>query len=435
MTKSQIIIHIEVDFQINLWYNMHLSLGVSVKEKYNNSKIYRIKKHEENTKITINQVLCVLICIESLICGFFIYKLATRKQRHIETLENIEMSLDMSTNYVRELLTTAVNNNKNLNSDEKLFIVNNIPVFVEYKDYIDVNYLKDKLSTLKIVYKKTGDGSNGNVRTKGEYNHFTNIITFYNAKSIEKVEPATFTHELFHVMQKTHYRDRNEYLIETVNTIFNENNTERQEKTLYSNYFVFTKMLIEVIGNEPFNKFQGYTTHEPIVDALVEICGTKKDACVLLDNLNEYKRLYDKMSNDFVHSKRYIDKLGKIKKDIIKRISIYYEKKYGFSMENDLIMLYYYDYNRFIEKISERYFIESDDIVIREADELNYFNRFKDSKLIVYARGPIKQIQINIYPNGTSSKKDNIIEDYNIIVEINNENRYLNNVKKLVLDK
>ena len=186
---------------------------------------------------------------------------------------------------------------------------------------------------------------------------------------------------------------------------------------------------------QPFNKFQGYTTHEPIVDALVEICGTKKDACVLLDNLNEYKRLYDKMSNDFVHSKRYIDKLGKIKKDIIKRISIYYEKKYGFSMENDLIMLYYYDYNRFIEKISERYFIESDDIVIREADELNYFNRFKDSKLIVYARGPIKQIQINIYPNGTSSKKDNIIEDYNIIVEINNENRYLNNVKKLVLDK
>ena len=341
----------------------------------------------------------------------------------------------MSTNYVRELLTTAVNNNKNLNSDEKLFIVNNIPVFVEYKDYIDVNYLKDKLSTLKIVYKKNGDGSNGNVRTKGEYNHFTNIITFYNAKSIEKVEPATFTHELFHVMQKTHYRDRNEYLIETVNTIFNENNTERQEKTLYSNYFIFTKMLIEVIGNEPFNKFQGYTTHEPIVDALVEICGTKKDACELLDNLNEYKRLYDKMSNDFVHSKRYIDKLGKIKKDIIKRISIYYEKKYGFSMENDLIMLYYYDYNRFIEKISERYFIESDDIVIREADELNYFNRFKDSKLIVYARGPIKQIQINIYPNGTSSKKDNIIEDYNIIVEINNENRYLNNVKKLVLDK
>ena len=79
MTKSQIIIHIEVDFQINLWYNMHLSLGVSVKEKYNNSKIYRIKKHEKNTKITINQVLCVLICIESLICGFFIYKLATRR--------------------------------------------------------------------------------------------------------------------------------------------------------------------------------------------------------------------------------------------------------------------------------------------------------------------------------------------------------------------
>ena len=93
------------------------------------------------------------------------------------------MSLDMSTNYVRELLTTAVNNNKNLNSDEKLFIVNNIPVFVEYKDYIDVNYLKDKLSTLKIVYKKNGDGSNGNVRTKGEYNHFTNIITFYKIDS------------------------------------------------------------------------------------------------------------------------------------------------------------------------------------------------------------------------------------------------------------
>ncbi len=395
-------------------------------------KVYNIKKHK---KLTINRALCVLICIESLICVFFIYKLATRRQRHEETLQSIDMSLDMTDSYVKKLLTDAIQNNKYLTEDEKKFIINNISIFTEYKNYIDVNYLKERLQYLKIVYKKNSNSSNGLVRIKGEYNHFTNRITFFNAKKFEEVEAATFTHELFHVMQKPHYSDRNEFLIETVNTIFNENNTGKNESTIYSNYFAFTKMLIEIIGRESFSKFQGYTTNEYIIDALMEICGTEEEAKELLLDLDEYKIIYDKMSNNLAHSDRYLDKLVKLKRKIIEELSIYYESKYGFSMENDLIMLYYYDYNSFCEKISERYFIESDDIIIKEVDELNYFNRFKDSKLIVYASGPIKQIQVKINADGTYKERECIFEDQNIVTIINDENRYLNGVKKLVLGK
>lgn len=393
-----------------------------------NTKFYKIKKVNKSKKLSINTILYILICLESIVLVGFAKGCVDKRKDHFETLKRIEASsnLDYASVYTR--LQNAINNNKNIGEDEKTFIKSILFIFAENKDYLDVDYVEDALLNLRIVYVKNNEKAGKVISTRGSYDAFKNVITFYKAKSIEDVNPSVFTHELFHVMQKNHYRERNDYLIETINTIFNEENTERKESTLYSNYYNYTKMLIEILGVEPFRKYQGYTMNSTMVNALTEIWGSESDANYLINKLDEYKIVFDMVVDKGASATNSdLNKLRQIQNAIVYRLSIYYEAKYGREMDNDLIMLYYYDYDKFCKLLSEKLFINCEDAIVGERNELCYF-KGEDPCLIVYAKGPIKTIELTI-GNDESYHKSEVIDDKEIVYVINSENRYIDTQK------
>lgn len=393
--------------------------------------IYKINgidksKKKKNYRL-LEIVLSAILCLETAVLGYILYPIFTRKSEHSETLKRIEANANIDSIDVYKRLLHAVKNNNNLGRAEKEYIIDYLDNLVIYKNYIDIDYLEEKLSTLKITYRNNKALENKNVMTKGEYSHFRNEITFFGVDNIEDLEITTFNHELFHVMQKDYYGERNEFLIETVNTIFNEDVTGLNEKTMYSSYYNYTKMLMEVIGVEPFCKYQGYATTEPIIDALVNIYGTEKDAKNLLNDMDEYKIIYDKYANEnMLYSDKCSKKLNELNDAIICQIGNYYEKKYGFTMDNDLIMLFYYDYYKFIDEIGHKFYIDGKITSIYRDSNTSYFKE-ENIPLVINTCGRAKIINIYVDDESQNTEK---IEDRNIKYVIDDNNRYLNNVKR-----
>ena len=322
-----------------------------------------------------------------------------------ETLENIKKSSEYSDEYVKIILSESINNNKNLTQDEKRLIENYLWVFAENKKYLDIEYISNMFRDLKIIYTDKKNSING------KYNSEKNTLYFYGVSSISDLNTITWTHELFHTMQKNRYKNNNLFLTETVNTIFNEEYNGIYENSIYDNYYFYTKMLIEIIGSEPFKKYQGYNSLDPITIELSKIYGNKNDALKLLYDLDKMKILYDNLNYE---NKQAIIKL---EKRIVNSINNYYYHKYGINMEEDLIMLSYYDNNKFLEIVENKYLPKSDDknILVTQNNLMSYF------------RNDISKNEIDLLYSLPLSGNYNNREQWIII---NNENRYLKQPNK-----
>jgi len=384
-------------------------------------KDYRIKKIEKHLNTGLAALAAILFCIDTIAIGSFIKKTKDAKRDDIDTLKNIDFSVNYDAYEVNDMLNVALNNNIYLKDNEKELIRMNFWVFIDNKDYLDLKYIKQIISTLKINYVRKIKYEN-NIITETEYSHSKNEITFYSAKSLNDVDYSVFTHELYHTMQKFRTFDYNEYLIETINSIFNDEYS-LGEKGLYTNYYNFTKMLMEIIGEEPFRKYQCYASADFIIDELSKIYGSKDDAYTLLIKLNKYQEIYLKSLSG---NKQLIKKERSLRNELINIIDLYYKTKYGFSMENDLIMLYYYDKNKFYEIISNRFSNNPSNVVINDYNGIDYFYGGDNHTLIIYEFGPIKLKKISIGIEETKEYEE-IIDDYEMIYKIDESNRYLNN--------
>lgn len=358
----------------------------------------------DNKKVSFIRYIIVII-LSFLVCVVLL-KTDLNELKYIElnneTLNNIEKSSQYSAAEVKELLVASIDENNNLNQEEKSLIKSYVWAFVENKNYLDLEYISNMFSELKIIY----DSKINNIN--GKYNSEDNILYFYGASNINEVAAITFTHELFHTMQKNRNKNNNTFLIETVNTIFNEEYRGTYENSIYDNYYFYTKMLIEIIGSEPFKKYQGYNSLDPIVEALVNIYGSKTDATRLLYDLDKIKILYDNPSSE------NIQEITKLEHEIIDNINRYYNNKYGIDMENDLIMLSYYDNAKFLEIIEDKYLPKSNNKNILVTQ--NY--------VMSYLRNTNIGNEINLLYNLPLSSNSSEREKW---ITINNENRYLKN--------
>ena len=389
-------------------------------------KKYSIKKVEKNLNIGLATLAVIMFCIDSAVFGSFINKTVKAEEVDADTLKSIEYSINYDVNEVVIRLNNALDKNEYLTCDEKDLIRSNLWVFIDNKDYMDLNYIEKTLLTIKIKYNKKIKYKD-KVITKAEYSDKRNEIIFYNSSNLYDVDYSIFTHELFHSMQKKKDFDKNIYLIETVNTIFNEEYAFGKDDNVYCKYYYFTKMLMEIIGEEPFRRYQCYASIDFITSELSNIYGTEDDARLLLELLDKYQELYVKTING---NERAVSKALKLKEEIINRIGLYYEAKYGFSMENDLIMLYYYDKNEFYKKLNSRFSNNKDGIILYEYNDIDYFHGSDSHTLIINERGPINLKKIYIGKTEIKEKEETI-NDYEIIYQIDESNRYLNNVMSL----
>lgn len=256
----------------------------------------------------------------------------------------------------------SITNNDNLSNDEKIFMTSNSYFFLDNKEYIDLDALTDRLSTIKIEYSPLC--SNENI--KGQYLRLENTICIYESTSFETTDFEVLTHEFMHACQEFGYSNYNSFLVETLNSITTSEYYGKDHS--YSKYIDYTKALIEIIGSEPFKRFQCYPKEGLISNELSKIIDSPTKAIKLLNDLDNYKSL---TSSDNINNKD--DDVSLLKNEIYNNIRDYYEAKYHKDMENDLIMLYYSDKDLFLDKIKEEYNLNGEYSIVHVKDK-SYLN-------------------------------------------------------------
>ena len=281
--------------------------------------------------------------------------------------------LDVYTSYIQEVasynknisddeflsrINFAIANNNNLSNEEKIFMTSNSFFFLDNKEYIDINSLIDRLSTIKIEYSPFENNEN----IKGQYLRVQNTISVYESTSYKTTPYEVLTHEFMHACQEFGYTNYNSFLVETVNNITTSEYYGKDPS--YSKYVDYTKALIEIIGSEPFKKYQCYPKDGLMVNEFVKIIDSPTKAIKLLNDLDNYKSLT--LSKE-VYDKE--DAVVLLKENIYNTIKEYYEAKYHRNMETDLVMLYYLDKELFIDRIKEEYHLDGEYSIVYVKDK------------------------------------------------------------------
>ena len=233
----------------------------------------------------------------------------------------MEQNKKITDQEVIRIVTEAVNCNPNLSLEEKNKILSYMPLFIDNKAYMDFNFIKSKFSTLEIIYEKN-PGPYG-----GAYYPTENKICIWNSRDFNDASPDIFSHELFHVTQNypSDY-NWNHFLVETTNTIFCIEYANQNDNNLDTQMYDYTRILMEIIGSEPLKKFHNYPVTSIVTDALKEVIDDENKAIKLLENLNNYRIIYE--DNSSVREQN----LERIKEEIYLQLSEYYYAKYGISI-------------------------------------------------------------------------------------------------------
>ena len=206
------------------------------------------------------------------------------------------------------------------------------------------------LKTLKIKY--VHDICVSNKIIKGTYDNNDNLITFYTASSLDDVTDDLFTHEFSHLFQSLTLDSSDcSFLVEATNVLANNEyyGTEPNYDPAYSVQRNCVEMLSLIIGNSAIKKFYNLPSIHIIVDELYKIYPNYEKAYEFVGLLNSYQSLFFISDKDENVSK----KMEEIEKSIKEMLQFYYKEKYKFSAENDLIMLFKLDSNKFNMKVKE----------------------------------------------------------------------------------
>ena len=315
-------------------------------------------------------------------------------------------------------ITNAIKSNEHITEKEKEAMLSNPIVFIDNKESINIIYLEKILKNLRITYQKE---KNGNV--SAAYFNKKNYICFYGATCFEEVEPSTFYHEFSHVLTQ-YANNTNSFLTETVNTIFTTEYYAYDDNS-YRGYINYTYALMEIIGSEPLKKFHNYSNTKFVTEPLYEIIPDRDKATKLLALLENYKRIYDGVIDDQIDIEEGKQELANLNKTIKSELNDYYQKKYGFGIENDLFMLYYLDQDSFNQ------------IIMNSAKTSGIIPSAVDSEFNINSNVPIEYTYFN--SNSTCPKcihaSTNISYTSSLNYEVGNrvifgKDRYINNKEK-----
>lgn len=248
----------------------------------------------------------------------------------------------------------AIKTNPNLTASEKEFINKLKFVFDENHEYMDLDLIIDRLSTLHIEYIKE---MNDNVQIVAQYNIKENKIILYNTENFEDVELSYFVHEVFHVFQSyainrlslelTNELTTREVLRRMNEMGFIENNKQfLNSLEKYSNYgngyepcMRAEYLLANILPKEVIQAYQFGCTDDILVNALLEIDG-KKSSSESNEQMEQraYKLLdcIDDLMEIDENGNTYIDYTNEKYKKIYNQIDYYYKKKNGINMEESL---------------------------------------------------------------------------------------------------
>lgn len=234
----------------------------------------------------------------------------------------------------------AINDNENLTDSEKDFIKKLKFVFDEDHQYMDYTEVKERMKTLKIIYRKREDGEE---TILGRYNRKKNIISILDGKNFEEADKRVIIHELGHAFTPS----SNGYIYELVNS-----NASREifRRLIESGKIEKNKQYIDSNGAMTcYNS--GYSKHAGIFYYLLKILPLearkqyryKLDPNIITNELEKIDREKNKHKRE-KKAQNLIDDLNELKDNntrklrvsIYKELNYYYKEKYNMNIEENL---------------------------------------------------------------------------------------------------
>ena len=192
----------------------------------------------------------------------------------IEQIETLNTNVSIKTNEEKiQMITDAINNNPNINEQEKDVLRKNIDSIKKDIDYIDAEYIANNFATLQIFYNV------GGMEYNGTYDITSNVIDLYGpTASLDEKHAITLDHESKHAMQKLkNYAGIYEQVVRDM--VKND-----QEDAMDAYYQIFTK----IVGDDTLKKAFYQADIDSLKDKLISIIDEK----TAYQFLNEIDRAY-----------------------------------------------------------------------------------------------------------------------------------------------
>ena len=211
-----------------------------------------------------------------------------------------------------------IEKNQTMTQKQKQIACTMIPYFID-NPYTDYQFLYERFNTLSVYEANLKDPS-----INGIYIPFLNTILIK-----ENAKDTTFRHEFIHAT--SHYLEHSA-IEEGFTTILQEEYGSYQDT--YSEIATVVRMLIELIGIEPFLKADAQETISVISSELYNIIPDRKKAEKLLQSIKEIDKFTkEKQKNQMTVYQTYYDLLDE-----------YYQAKYQESIYQNQKMNYYINY-------------------------------------------------------------------------------------------
>ena len=228
---------------------------------------------------------------------------------------------------LEKAINDALAKNTSLSEEEKDFIRQNTDILLDNQNFVDLDLVLERLSSMQIVYIPESKISDvRKLEVAGEYNYIDNQIYIYKCSSFVDTDINVIGHELFHSFQ---YLDNyNPFFIEGLNSIMEDEYFGKCGA--YEDQQSLCKFLGLVVGTDVLKTLNFTYSDGYLMSVLNEIIPDYDFNC-------QFIALSRQLMNVSARSEDYIS----IKEKIRDMLQVYYEVKYKKKVEDDLVALMY----------------------------------------------------------------------------------------------
>ncbi len=373
----------EDDYELNLIYN-HISKYVFCDNERKEEKNINLRRIINGKEVLITlldgflisaTILTPIAGIPILLNKFDEYKLKKEfieflDSPQIKTIRDVDKILSDdeevkaeklrnesgNTEYDWRELKYAVLSNENLTEEEKDFILQFKFVFDEDNEYMNLELIKERLSTLKIYYKKEKTEFEKKIcpdGTLGMYEPDVNHIYFFETDCFNNTDKRVAFHELGHALEipspgKSHeytnviwQRECLKYLYDS--GIIDDDDDNYLDINGAPTNFGFgyqsktprMYLLLKLVGKDVAKKYHYQTDERVLANALIELDKNGSDnekeerAYRLVETINYESDTSKKL-------KEQMDEYDENEYDFYTLINYYYKIKYGHTVQEDL---------------------------------------------------------------------------------------------------
>jgi len=356
---------------------------------FNNQDEYLVLKDEEDSKdldfirrnVKVGKlVLSVLISSSLLLSSSMIWIKGGQKVINLIDYYKAEYAyqegvLEYNDRQIElDEIINAINNNVNLTNEEKKFFLSKSKFFIDNLEYFDYYTVIDNLKRLKIQYiEETKGGTYGEFTVNGNNR---GLIKIYGVTSFKDTSKYALSHEFLHAFTKYNLVDN--YFYEILNVVLN-NEYFGDDTNLYDNGYEVLReyfyIMAELVDARVLRKYHANNDINYLKNDLIEIIPDFDMATDLLNNLNIICKIEMLKNTDYSKYLKLEQELKMKKQQVMTSLKTYYEVKYQTSIENDLNILFWFDYSKCSVEIANK--LNFDDNTLRCVDDYVRIKQFK----------------------------------------------------------